>query len=968
MSLLEKITPAISRYSEAYNNYNTKKTTMEEQEATFNAEKDDSVEANLEYVKASAEVRALKSRHGMLTAQISSLEANITNLTNLMANLAQDDPMYTQYKNSYDVAVERQERLEKELEDLETDLAEAETSESDAKANVDTETLEKDEAYQAFNTASEEFYGAELEYNSARDELTSYGEAGIKAASVIDEGGDVSKATEAAEEILAETEKAEETEEAKLTNGVSQLTEEEAIEQGYTIIKTADDLAAIANNLNGKYILMNDIDLAGVDWVPLGQGDPFKGKLDGNGYSIKNMNVTADEDDTAVGLFAQTDGAELLNLILENATVNAGDPSVYNKITAGLLIGLARNTNIDNVTVSGNISGYQATGGVIGTIADYSRGDLEMSVLSNIIANVDVESAFYAGGLVGKVNSSDLTSLVIENCHTNGNMTITDQAGGGIIGEANKCVVTVNQCTSGMNISKGDETDTGFFPLDDVSRIGGIIGNCNGTFITVANCEYTGELDCEDPFKSEVYGWYMNDAQVSIYDLSNPLPINDILRIEGIESIQPIGDAGGVPLYEVAVSTLAGMNKIVDMIKANPALADQITFNVLFDFETMDAQYDHTNYSQYGVVQHLYEDENGQVVNEVYIDNEIDVETTFHGNIMTFKPCDLEPIECNIPKPTMVDGLYKKDGKYYVYTPGSTRGEFENFTEVSLQFFFENQKTLVTKRLSEEQVELREMITDVTWTYQEQIQNILRERYGLEEGEPLPIIDEPEYKHLKQKQMNGETLSKEEQLKLDVFELNYTIANIVADATNNHGCGMGGDAPFLQDNCYIDKDGKYVFATTDEETGETTYAYEDGTPYEGAVEELEQAKQDATGQALVDVETQMKELLALYESGGKVDINPNKGEAPEENPEGTEGAEGTEQTGDAPTEGTGEAPVDGDETGEAPTEGTGEAPVDGAETGEAPAQTDTDGDGTSDAQDTDDDNDGIPDEEEQPEA
>ena len=411
--------------------------------------------------------------------------------------------------------------------------------------------------------------------------------------------------------------------------------------------------------------------------------------------------------------------------------------------------------------------------------------------------------------------------------------------------------------------------------------------------------------------------------------------------IEGIESIQPIGDAGGVPLYEVAVSTLAGMNKIVDMIKANPALADQITFNVLFDFETMDAQYDHTNYNQYGVVQHLYEDENGQVVNKVYIDNEIDVETTFHGNITH---CKIEPTECNIPEPTMVDGLYKKDGKYYVSTPGSTRGEFEDFTEVSLQFFFENQKTLVTKRLSEEQVELRILITDVTWTYQEQIQNILRERYGLEEGEPLPIIDEPEYKYLKQKQMNGETLSEEEQLKLDVFELNYTIANIVADATNNHGCGMGGDAPFLQDNCYIDKDGKYVFATTDEETGETTYAYEDGTPYEGAVEDLEQAKQDATGQALVDVDTQMKDLLALYESGGKVDINPNKEKAPEENPEGTE------------------------PSGDAPAEGTEEAPVDGAETGEAPAQTDTDGDGTSDAQDTDDDNDGIPDEEEQPEA
>ena len=51
---------------------------------------------------------------------------------------------------------------------------------------------------------------------------------------------------------------------------VDQLTEEEALAQGYTIVKTVDDLQNMQNNLSGKYILMNDIDLAGFDWTPVG--------------------------------------------------------------------------------------------------------------------------------------------------------------------------------------------------------------------------------------------------------------------------------------------------------------------------------------------------------------------------------------------------------------------------------------------------------------------------------------------------------------------------------------------------------------------------------------------------------------------------------------------------------------------------------------------------------------------------
>ena len=40
-----------------------------------------------------------------------------------------------------------------------------------------------------------------------------------------------------------------------------------SVPSGYTPIYDADDLANIANDMTGKYILMNDIDLSGINWT-----------------------------------------------------------------------------------------------------------------------------------------------------------------------------------------------------------------------------------------------------------------------------------------------------------------------------------------------------------------------------------------------------------------------------------------------------------------------------------------------------------------------------------------------------------------------------------------------------------------------------------------------------------------------------------------------------------------------------
>lgn len=715
-----------------------------------------------------------------------------------------------------------------------------------------------------------------------------------------------------AEAELKEAEEAAEAAKVTLANEVTQLTEEEAIAEGYTIIKTPDDLKAMVNNLSGKYILMNDIDLAGIEWEPIGHMNPsakdpfaeaFSGIFNGNGYSIKNLSIKDDGTSSGVGLFGATDGAEIRDIILENIDVSA--PEEYNETAVGGLIGISRNTNLDNITVTGSVSGHQGVGGVIGVTMDTQ--DFGKVNISHVNANVDVNASYYAGGLIGKVGSTAQNSLVIENCHTDGSINITDQAAGGLIGEAGNTVITVNNCSSSMNITKDGEEDTDLsWLLDDTSRIGGIIGNCNGTYISICNSQFTGTLNCDDEFKGENYGWYMNNAQVSIFELSAGLPVDDILNIDGVDAITPIIDPNtGVAHYEVTVSTLAGMNRLVDMIQSNPKLAELITFNIQFDFETMDNDYDHSNYYQYGVVQNLYEDENGNVCNDVYIDNEIDLESTFNVSFTDVKvevEIDLKPK----PEKTMVAGLYKDSEGYYVYTPGAKGGKYDDYTKVTLEFFCANQNTIVNKRLDSDEVRLRERMTNKVYQYQEQIQDILKERYGWDPETPVPIIQEPEYKALKKKQMSGKPLTPEEELKIAVFELNYTIMNIVGDITKNEGCGMGGNASFLDKNegivledewgrerwmtiegtelrQKVDKNGELMF----DDDGKPVFETLEGEPYKGSPDSVYKVRgfavtdengnilyTDSEGKTVIETKSEDGSVTYTYEDGTPYEGNP----------------------------------------------------------------------------------------------
>ncbi len=87
-------------------------------------------------------------------------------------------------------------------------------------------------------------------------------------------------------------------------------------------IRTVEDLQNISSNLGANYILLNDLDLSGMEWIPIGTSSSncFTGTFEGNGHMISNFKITGEMQ--YAGLFGYNKGT-IKNLGLESFTVDA---------------------------------------------------------------------------------------------------------------------------------------------------------------------------------------------------------------------------------------------------------------------------------------------------------------------------------------------------------------------------------------------------------------------------------------------------------------------------------------------------------------------------------------------------------------------------------------------------------------------------------------------------------------------
>ena len=195
-------------------------------------------------------------------------------------------------------------------------------------------------------------------------------------------------------------------------------------------ITTAQQLKQLADEVNagdsksGKtYLLANDIDLSGLNWVPIGyyidwnnsNNKPFSGVFDGQGHSIIGLTISGGQNDA--GLFGYTHLATIRNVVIHN-------PQIEGRGEVGALVGRQgySSTGIEKCAViGGRIQGAGSVGGLVGY--------MEESPLQNCYTTCEVIATdSYAGGIVG----SHLVGASIRSCYATGN--ISGRYSGGIAG------------------------------------------------------------------------------------------------------------------------------------------------------------------------------------------------------------------------------------------------------------------------------------------------------------------------------------------------------------------------------------------------------------------------------------------------------------------------------------------------------------------------------------------------------
>ena len=156
-------------------------------------------------------------------------------------------------------------------------------------------------------------------------------------------------------------------------------------EDGFTEIWDIADLQGMARAPQGKYRLMDDIDMGMVSWTPIA----FSGELDGNGHALYNLTVNhagaetrvtrdgnlKEYDTTFAGLFSVLENATIRNLRLIGAHVTVENQT---HCFAAILAGYADHTHIDNVSVQGRVrmTSYAVMVGVSGLVG-YGNGVFE---------------------------------------------------------------------------------------------------------------------------------------------------------------------------------------------------------------------------------------------------------------------------------------------------------------------------------------------------------------------------------------------------------------------------------------------------------------------------------------------------------------------------------------------------------------------------------------------------------------
>lgn len=179
------------------------------------------------------------------------------------------------------------------------------------------------------------------------------------------------------------------------------LTSVSAFAQTVYSISDVAGLKDIAKDLNGSYVLTQNITLSDDEWTPIGtSSDPFTGTLDGQGFTIKGLTVgngANNDSNNNKAFFGFTNGAKVQNIAFTNAVVKG-----HNQ--AAIVVAQATSSTLSNIYVSGVVTGRDH----VGTIAGDARGTTNSrTTITNCVSTAAALSTEHqGGGIAGWTNNS----------------------------------------------------------------------------------------------------------------------------------------------------------------------------------------------------------------------------------------------------------------------------------------------------------------------------------------------------------------------------------------------------------------------------------------------------------------------------------------------------------------------------------------------------------------------------------
>ena len=281
------------------------------------------------------------------------------------------------------------------------------------------------------------------------------------------------------------------------------------------LIEDAKDLKLLAEKVNSgttyekTYFKQTaDIDLKNEpNWTPIGtmlveEGRPFQGTFDGGGHQIANLTIS--NGGQYGGLFGYTEGA-----VIKSCNVT-GEVNGYN-CTGGIVGYANNNTHILNCSFQGNVEGDgEERGGIVGHTS----------------SGCEVSGCFVTGTVTGDREVGGIAGSgvgTIKNCYALANVTATGVNAGGIAGKAYG--VTIENCYYSGEVSAKDYA-------------GGIAGYVSGAK-TIRNCVSLAESVTGIGFVNRIVGCVRQNTNL----INNHSYNRTKLVIDG-NTTYPIGGAG----------------------------------------------------------------------------------------------------------------------------------------------------------------------------------------------------------------------------------------------------------------------------------------------------------------------------------------------------------------------------------------------------------------------------------------